>query len=577
MPISLSRPGFVCLFLATGLCLIRAENSNGNPTIVWAREPDHPLRTLPNLSRGGDGQDCHSNIELRLQGVQWKGPSMDANLLGYNGMLPGPVMRLKRGEKVTVTLYNDLGQTPEANDGENEFRYPNTTNLHTHGLHLSGMPPEDDMHVDAGPGASLIYHYSIGDDHMPGTHWYHPHFHGSTTMQLGAGAAGPIIVEDPPGYIPDQIANMEEIIMFIQHMGIPNLQTAARISGSDWLASYTVTNATTTNVAPIMINGQYQPVIEMQAGKWYRWRLIMATWDASILFRPQSDDCSLQLLAKDGIYLEKAPRYVQRIVLSPGNRADVAVRCKTPGRFTLLSRRGPADIDFIGPGFYNPGDEIEGVLWAQPLLASVQVIRGNDVEPDLQPFSVRRPCYLTDLTGLSSTQVNDPFPIYFSDPKDGFTINGVSYQGPSSYVLRIPLGTVQEIDLPTAGTHPYHQHVNPFQIVSIDDVIDGPPLAQTVGNWYLPGDWHDTFQHPSASGTAKVRFQADRFGGWMMVHCHFLAHEDQGMVAQFLLTGKEDTVWPYARFLDPTCQAAAGISYRKTTRSQQFFQWHDSR
>ena len=42
-------------------------------------------------------------------------------------------------------------------------------------------------------------------------------------------------------------------------------------------------------------------------------------------FLSQSKRCEMQLLAKDGIYLHDAPRLVEWIILSPGNRADVAV------------------------------------------------------------------------------------------------------------------------------------------------------------------------------------------------------------------------------------------------------------
>jgi hypothetical protein len=39
----------------------------------------------------------------------------------------------------------------------------------------------------------------------------------------------------------------------------------------------------------------------------------------------------------------------------------------------------------------------------------------------------------------------------------------------------------------------------------------------------------------------------------MVFHCHFLAHEDFGMMAQYNLIGEEGTLWPGARMVDPTC------------------------
>ena len=45
---------------------------------------------------------------------------------------------------------------------------------------------------------------------MPGTHWYHPHFHGPTGIQAGGGAVGMLIVEDVEGQLPKYLENIEE-------------------------------------------------------------------------------------------------------------------------------------------------------------------------------------------------------------------------------------------------------------------------------------------------------------------------------------------------------------------------------
>lgn len=60
--------------------------------------------------------------------------------------------------------------------------------------------------------------YTIPCDHAGGTFWYHPHHHGSTSLQMGGGAMGALIIEDRADVhaIPDQIANMPEIVLTIQ-------------------------------------------------------------------------------------------------------------------------------------------------------------------------------------------------------------------------------------------------------------------------------------------------------------------------------------------------------------------------
>ena len=50
----------------------------------------------------------------------------------------------------------------------------------------------------------------------------------------------------------------------------------------------------------------------------------------------------------------------------------------------------------------------------------------------------------------------------------------------------------------------------------------------------------------------NMRFQADQFTGHMVQHCHLLFHEDQGMMAQYDVHGKEGAIWDGAREVDPT-------------------------
>ena len=66
----------------------------------------------------------------------------------------------------------------------------------------------------------------------------------------------------------------------------------------------------------------------------------------------------MQLLAKDGIYLHEAPRHVDEIILSPGNRADVAVRCAEVGlehmNTTFINLRCTPDSPMPNYGCFKP-------------------------------------------------------------------------------------------------------------------------------------------------------------------------------------------------------------------------------
>ena len=49
------------------------------------------------------------------------------------------------------------------------------------------------------PGESFDYTITISEGHQGGTHWYHPHVAGSTTLQAGGGAVGLLIIQDQEG------------------------------------------------------------------------------------------------------------------------------------------------------------------------------------------------------------------------------------------------------------------------------------------------------------------------------------------------------------------------------------------
>ena len=104
--------------------------------------------------------------------------------------------------------------------------------------------------------------------------------------------------------------------------------------------------------------------------------------------------------------------------------------------------------------------------------------------------------------------------------------------------------------------HPYHHHINPFQIQKIDDAGE---LDESVSIWYQVGDWHDSLQLPAAGPTSvNIRFQADQFTGHMVQHCHILHHQDRGMMAQYEITGEEYTVWDGAHQINSMCTLPSG-------------------
>ena len=82
--------------------------------------------------------------------------------------------------------------------------------------------------------------------------------------------------------------------------------------------------------------------------------------------------------------------------------------------------------------------------------------------------------------------------------------------------------------------HPFHIHVNPFQIISIKDKqgneVSGyePNNPSPYAN--LQGVWKDTLFIDADDYTITTRTRYERYIGEFVLHCHILDHEDQGMM-----------------------------------------------
>lgn len=91
----------------------------------------------------------------------------------------------------------------------------------------------------------------------------------------------------------------------------------------------------------------------------------------------------------------------------------------------------------------------------------------------------------------------------------------------------ISLNKIQEWTVTTTDSrqHPYHQHLNHFQIVS-------STLSQYAYNvtGIVEGSWRDTIPI-SNENRVTIRFRPKDFSGIFVFHCHVIPHSDKGMMA----------------------------------------------
>mmetsp|Transcript_28431 Transcript_28431/g.71923 ORF Transcript_28431/g.71923 Transcript_28431/m.71923 type:complete len:814 (-) Transcript_28431:63-2504(-) len=258
----------------------------------------------------------------------------------YNGGVPGPTFRVKQGCTWKLRIHNELGPNsvdcnatglmsnqPRGTNGS--YCFLNSTNIHTHGMHMSGIAPGDSIFTRLGPGNTGEWYFEIPANHLGGTHWYHPHLHHATSAQVGGGAAGMIIVEDPEGSVPPYVAAMPE-----KHLVFMAIDWTLQSSIED-LGGGKLWQTDPFESIPLLVNGVSQPKVTIKPATWYRFRMVFGAVE-TVLQMVESGPafCSVKLLAKDGVWLNVAPRDLKNesgvmtpIQLSPGNRADIAIAC----------------------------------------------------------------------------------------------------------------------------------------------------------------------------------------------------------------------------------------------------------
>jgi FtsP/CotA-like multicopper oxidase with cupredoxin domain len=410
----------------------------------------------------------------------------------YEDGIPGPTLRARPGDVLRLQLVNDLPPNRDAQPHNHNLphRY-NTTNLHTHGLHVSPSGVADNVLREMEPGQAYAIEVAIPASHPPGTYWYHPHKHGSANVQLASGMAGALILDGDFDAVPE-IVQAREHVLLINHLAFDDLGT---VEGFETVWPMDAARL-------VMVNGQLVPTIAMQPGEVQRWRIIQGGFHDYHLLA--LDDHRLHEIAADGIALPGV-RAHERLLLVPGQRTDLLIQAGAPGTYTLRSL---------------PYDQELGLLPMRPLARVVVAGEPRDMRlPSALPTPPLAPIRHAELTGRRELTFGATAPATGDDFHEfTFLVDGRQFD-PERVDQRIRLGAVEEWTITNLhdADHPFHIHTNPFQVTR----INGQPLAEPI--------WRDTV-NVTRLGSVTLRSRFEDFTGRFVLHCHILNHEDLGMM-----------------------------------------------
>ncbi|MEO7373789.1 MAG: multicopper oxidase family protein [Terrimesophilobacter sp.] len=411
-----------------------------------------------------------------------------ATVLSYNGGLPGPTLRVRAGDRLRVTLHNQLHDP---------------TNLHVHGLHVSPQGNGDNMFVSVDPGTSFHYEYQLPEGHPPGVYWYHPHHHGLVAQQVFGGLYGAIIVEDS-----EPIPVARDRVMVISDI---TLDAAGRIP-----VASAMTAMMGREGALILVNGRINPRLSARPGERERWRIVNAC--SARYLRLRLDGHQVQLLGIDSGRFQ-TPKNVGEVLLTPGNRADLLVTAsagKSALRLLPFDRGGASGM----MGAADSGDRSQNPPSATAASLATLAVAGNPaatpapISTQLPPRDLRTVAVAVERELVFAMGMG----MGTGDSMMSFTVDGKVFDAQRTDTV-VRAGTVEEWTLTNSSPmdHPIHLHVWPMQIVE-----ENGRDTESVR-------WQDVVNVP-ARGRVRVRVAFDDFIGRSVYHCHILDHEDRGMM-----------------------------------------------
>jgi FtsP/CotA-like multicopper oxidase with cupredoxin domain len=423
-------------------------------------------------------------------------PGVVVDAIGYNGSIPGPLLRVTHGQRVHVEYLNHSSIA---------------TAVHWHGMVLPNA-------MDGAAGLTqapiphdgrFIYSFAPGP---PGTRWYHDH---AGDLGVLRGLFGMFIVDDPR----DEPADVECAIVFHD---VPDFASVRAAMMGDSRAPM-IDPMGSPEMRPMKPDDKMGDEVRYLAHC-----INGATYPNTKSLRVKvGDRVRLRVLNASGTQT----RYVRlaghrlRVTHADGNPVPV------PTEFDAL-RIGVAERYDAWFDVRKPGAWLLQGLSSDPLAFGQAMVVYTDgyenAAPLSSPQSVEGIDYLTydKLGGGFASAVDErgvtvrkSFTLgggAWNSPR--WTLNGATWPTTPKIVVRRGDRVRVHFKNTTDMDHPMHLHGHVFRVVE----IDGKPLARPLDK--------DTSLVRGNGGTLSWIFDADSPAGRWLLHCHNEIHMMDGMM-----------------------------------------------
>ena len=430
-------------------------------------------------------------LVARQAAVQLAPPSYPkTEIWGYDGVMPGPELRIVQGARVQRRFLNEL---------------PQVSSVHWHGIRIDNAMDGVAGLTQAGvePGEGFDYDFVAPD---AGTYWYHAH--NRSVEQVARGLYGALIVEEAeaPEVDREEVLILDDWLLDPETAQIdPDFTSAGARSHAGRMGNFVATN------------GRYDLSIDVLQNQRFRLRLINAA--NARIFVVDVAGMEGWTVALDGMPLEQPQRLEEPLILGPGQRADLIVDVTAESGETAHLVRVDNEEGVSQVAFPVTGRASAVRREAPPALPRNAKM---DV-PGLQNAAPVRLNIEGGAMGRMQTAILDGERKSFRElvaVNEYWAFNGTVGM-PETPLADLARGQTVKLAInnDTFFPHAMHLHGMHFREIGEDGTLG--PLRDTITMF--------------RGETRTVAFVADNPGDWLF-HCHMLSHAASGMMTRIRVT-----------------------------------------
>jgi FtsP/CotA-like multicopper oxidase with cupredoxin domain len=477
--------------------------------------------------KNGDTYDLTASIVKKTIG------NSEVKMLAYNGMIPGPLIKVDQGAEVTLNFTNNTDVD---------------TTIHSHGVRLEnkfdGVP--DVTQKEVKPGESFTYKIKFPDE---GMYWYHPHIREDYAQELGLYGNYLVVPNDPNYWSPVN----REVTLFVDDI----------LMKDGKIATFSKASADRTLMGrfgnTMLVNGETNYKLQVKAGEVIRFYVTNSANTRT--FNISVPGTKMKLVGSDGGKYERET-LSDSVILSPSERAIVEVlfanagsytlQHKTPekiytlGTVTVINERVStsykkeftvlrsnkdiqSEIDAFRSSFNKPADkrlkltidmgmQMQGMMQSNTGSHNMNMMGNGQMMPNSEMVASGDPIEWEENNTAMNTMSNPEMMKWVIQDEDTGKKNmDIDWNFKVGDKVKIKITNDPKSMHPMQ--HPIHFHGQRFLVLS----TNGKPNDNLV--------WKDTTLIPNGD-TVELLVEMTNPGEWM-AHCHIAEHLEASMMFGF--------------------------------------------